>query len=86
MNIPYRFSEASALHIPNDYMTYGGVNRPVVLEQVSDVYVKWIHVTPFCSENVWNAKVEVCLTNISGEDHTVSVDTELAGETMNGTV
>ncbi|WP_433614263.1 sugar-binding domain-containing protein [Paenibacillus cellulositrophicus] len=28
-----RFSEASALHIPNDYYTYGGIIRPVVSRQ-----------------------------------------------------
>ena len=32
-----RFSKKSALHIPNDYMSYGGVSRPVVLENISDV-------------------------------------------------
>lgn len=29
-----RFSENSALHIPNDYMTYGGINRGIVLEHL----------------------------------------------------
>ena len=29
-----RFSEESALHVPNDYMSYGGISRLVVLERV----------------------------------------------------
>ena len=30
-----RFSEESALHVPNDYMSYGGITRGVVLESVT---------------------------------------------------
>ena len=35
------FTEASALHIPNDYYTYDGITGPVALENISDVYVKY---------------------------------------------
>ena len=42
-----RFSKKSALHIPNDYMSYGGVSRPVVLENISYVYIKIVHGTPY---------------------------------------
>ncbi|MBQ8953171.1 MAG: beta-glucuronidase, partial [Clostridia bacterium] len=34
------FSEASTLHIPNDYHTYGGVNRPVELHRVGAAYIE----------------------------------------------
>ncbi len=27
-----RFGEDSAFHVPNDYYSYGGVNRPVLIE------------------------------------------------------
>ena len=37
------FSEESSLHVPNDYYTYGGFNRTVVLEEIKDVYLKNIH-------------------------------------------
>jgi len=40
------FSEASALHVPNDYQSYGGISRGVVLEEVPDVYLRWVHFTP----------------------------------------
>lgn len=60
-----RFSEESALHIPNDYMSYGGINRPVVLEQIADIYIRQIHVTPFQEDGIWNAKVEIYLCNIT---------------------
>ncbi len=42
-----RFSEKSALHIPNDYMTYGGIIRPIVLEEVRAAYIQYVHVTPY---------------------------------------
>ena len=77
-----RFSEASALHIPNDYMSYGGVSRPVVLEQIKDVYIKLIHITPSAKKDGWNAKVEVTLENIGRKAHSVAVRAELAGKTL----
>lgn len=40
------FSEASTLHLPNDYYTYGGITRPVALEEIPDAYIDLIHFTP----------------------------------------
>ena len=34
-----RFSEASALHIPNDYYTYGGINRGMELQKLGRAYI-----------------------------------------------
>ncbi|GHV04689.1 beta-glucuronidase [Clostridia bacterium] len=33
------FNEESALSVPNDYFTYGGIMRPVVAETVGDAYI-----------------------------------------------
>ena len=77
-----RFSEKSALHIPNDYMSYGGISRPVVLEHLKDAYIKWIHVTPFYKEGVWHAKVEVNIANIADVKGTYDVSVEVAGQTI----
>ena len=71
-----RFSKDSSLHIPNDYMSYGGISRPVALETVSDVYIQWVHFTPI-EDNGWKGKIEVCLANISGNEHVVSIASEL---------
>ena len=35
-----RFTEESTLHIPNDYYTYGGINRAVELHKVSRAYIE----------------------------------------------
>ena len=64
-----RFSEKSALHIPNDYMSYGGVSRPVVLEQISDVYIRNVHVTPYKADGKWKAKIEIYLENTKGNKY-----------------
>lgn len=63
-----RFSEKSALHIPNDYMTYGGIIRPVVLEEVKAAYIQYVHVTPYRANGKWNARVTVKLKNVFSED------------------
>lgn len=74
-----RFSEASALHVPNDYMSYGGVSRPVVLEQLPAVFVRLVKVTPYTGADRWKAKVEVVLQNVDEKEHTVEV-TSVIGE------
>lgn len=48
-----RFSAKSALHVPNDYMSYGGVSRPVVLENVRDSFIEYVHVTPSHGSGTW---------------------------------
>lgn len=73
-----RFSKMSALHIPNDYMSYGGVSRPVVLEQISDIYIQWIHVTPVFDNSVWKAKIELKLENISTKNESVDARVRIA--------
>lgn len=73
-----RFSEDSALHIPNDYMSYGGVSRPVVLEEVDDLYIRYVHVTPYRDGGVWKAKLEICLKNISEMELCTEVETSRA--------
>lgn len=75
-----RFSKDSALHIPNDYMSYGGINRPVVLERIYDVYIHWIHVTPKLISGKWMSEVQVKLENIVGTIQKVNVTIELAGQ------
>lgn len=56
-----RFSEQSALHVPNDYMAYGGISRPVVLEQIGDAFIEYVHVTPAKKDGVWHVHVRACV-------------------------
>lgn len=58
------FSPESALHIPNDYQSYGGISRAVVCEEVSDTYIQWIHFTPLRKENGWHGRIQICLRKL----------------------
>lgn len=63
------FSEASALHLPNDYYTYGGITRPVSLEYIPDAYIRQIHFLPYQRDKCWCARIRVFVHNVS--DHPV---------------
>ncbi len=80
------FTEASALHIHNDYYTYGGITRPVALENISDVYVKYIHFTPYTKENKWYAKTEVVICNVSDNDIVTEINGNIENNKMSQNV
>ncbi|MBQ7942508.1 MAG: beta-glucuronidase [Lachnospiraceae bacterium] len=58
------FGEHSALHIPNDYYTYGGITRPIALEEIGDVYIENILFTPKTEGSSWTGYIEVWLRNL----------------------
>ncbi len=60
-----RFLPDSALHVPNDYYAYGGIHRPVLIEEVPDVYVTRCHAVPKKTADGWSADVRVTLRNLS---------------------
>ncbi len=75
-----RFSSESALHIPNDYMSYGGLSRPVALEILPEQFLRTLHVTPFRENGLWRARLEAIVENISEEDAEVDLKLLLAGQ------
>ena len=74
-----RFSPESALHAPNDYMSYGGVTRPVAVEEVNDCYLERIHITPVPENGRWRAHIEATVCNLR-ETHPVTLRVRIAGE------
>lgn len=76
------FSEASALHIPNDYFTYGGFNRTVVLEEINDIYIRNVHFEPYRNHDTWKAKISVDVENLSNEKKEADVEITLDGKTF----
>lgn len=74
-----RFSEESALHVPNDYMSYGGVTRPVAVEEVADVYLERVHVTPIFDDTHWRAFVDAAVVNLA-EERPVTLRISIAGK------
>lgn len=67
VDVDNTFGEHSALHIPNDYYTYGGITRPVAMESIADVYIKTVHFTPYIENEKWNAKIEAIVCSISDD-------------------
>lgn len=63
-----RFSEDSSLHVPNDYYSYGGITRSASIEQLSDVYIKQVHMTPLRENDGWLADIRVEIENVSSKD------------------
>ncbi len=74
------FGEHSALHVPNDYYTYGGITRPVAMEIVPDVYLKQVHFTPQYAEGQWQAEVEILVENCSDRSVTCELEQYLGTE------
>lgn len=73
-----RFGPDSALHIPNDYMTYGGIHRPVALENVGSCFLRWVHYTPSQKDGHWHCRVQAAIEGVEpGEP--VALQVELAG-------
>ncbi|KAB8294453.1 glycoside hydrolase family 2 protein [Bifidobacterium avesanii] len=81
------FSDQYALDVPNDYMSYGGISRGVALEQVGDLFVERVHVTPVRPLVVdggadgetggWVARVRVRVRNLADEPRPVTVGVRL---------
>lgn len=86
VDVDNSFGEHSALHIPNDYYTYGGITRPVVMEGVSDVYIKNVRFTPYMKCGKWNSKTEVLICNLSDKVKRVDVKSSIAEFCMENTV
>ncbi len=65
------------LHVPNDYQSYGGISRGVVLEELGEAYLSWIHFTPFLRKDEWYGKAEICVRNLSSGRLDGSVEVEI---------
>lgn len=76
------FSEKSALHVPNDYMSYGGIIRGVVLEKLADAFIEWIHAIPLRTEEGWSTKVTVKIKSLSTEEKVYGLKTEVNGQSV----
>lgn len=68
VQVDNQYGEESSLHIPNDYQTYGGITRAVLMEEVSDLYIEWVHAVPIKENGKWGLKLDVCLKNLSDRE------------------
>jgi len=76
------FGGHSALHVPNDYYTYGGIIRPVVVEEIPDVFIERIEFTPSMAGTAWQASINVYVRNIGSTDAEAELRGTLAGASI----
>ena len=76
------FGGHSALHKPNDYYTYGGITRPVALEEIQDVYIERLHFTPSRANGTWHGRAEAFVKNIGEQTENFDISYSLAGQEM----
>lgn len=82
VHVDNSFSEKSALHVPNDYMTYGGITRGVVLEQLEQAYIEYLHAVPVKTETGWSLKTAVKINSISETEQTMKAELFLADKKL----
>lgn len=74
------FHEESALHIPNDYYSYGGITRPIVIEQIGDMFIKYLHFIPFQENGKWHASIHAAVDNVSNEKRSIKLQIKVGEE------
>ena len=62
IKVDNRSHEESALHVPNDYMSYGGVSRPVVVEELNELYFECVHVKTYMKDRRWHAQISTAIS------------------------
>lgn len=82
IDVDNSFNEESSLHVMNDYYTYGGINRPVIVEEVEDIYIERIHFTPIRTEKGWNGKISVRVRKIGEGIQKIRIGLALDDETF----
>ena len=74
-----RFDAGSALHIPNDYYAYGGINRPVIVEELGEAYIARLAVAPRRTAGGWAADVRVAVRSLGDRPFRGELRVTLAG-------
>lgn len=74
------FSEDSALHVPNDYMSYGGISRGVVLEELEEAYIEYVHAVPVKAEDGWMVRTAVKVNSVSDQEKSYSLTVQVEGQ------
>lgn len=71
-----RFHKDSALHVPNDYMSYGGISRGAVAEELSDLYLEYVHVKTYRENRQWHVQVKAAVNVLKigqNEDEDITI-------------
>lgn len=74
------FGEHSALHKPNDYYTYGGIIRPVSMEEIENTYIENVHFRTTRKDGGYQAEISAKIQNIGECAEQITASGELAGK------
>lgn len=75
------FGDHSTLHIPNDYYTYGGIIRPVVLEEYNGLLIERAEFIPYQEDEVWHGRLKVKVRCDGPVPSDIRITGELSGVT-----
>ncbi len=78
------FGEHSALHTPNDYYTYGGITRPVALEQLGEAYIEVVHFRPWKEGESWRAEITAEVCSLSDREQELEISGRLGENVIPG--
>ncbi|MBM4149918.1 MAG: beta-glucuronidase [Lentisphaerae bacterium] len=73
------FGAHSALHLPNDYYTYGGLTRPVEVQLVPELFIEKLFAVPRRDGGNWALDLRVRLRNAGATAQRRRVVAEIAG-------
>lgn len=74
------FHEESALHVSNDYYSYGGITRPVQIEQLDKIFIKNVHFIPTLLNGTWTAGISATISNLSKESKNITLNIKIGEE------
>ena len=72
------FGEASALHVENDYYTYGGITRSVTVERVGNLFISRMGLIPTKQNDMWRLEIRLEVCGI--EEETAQIRCSVAGQ------
>ena len=82
IHVDNSFGDHSALHVENDYYTYGGITRPPELHHPAAVHLRHLAVTPRTARGgTWSLDVAVEVVNCSNDAARRTVTVDLDGVT-----
>ncbi|ADL50469.1 glycoside hydrolase family 2 protein [Clostridium cellulovorans] len=76
------FHQESALHVTNDYYSYGGITRPMVIEEIDEMFIKYVHFIPYRENNKWYASISASISNLSNEQKNVTLQIRIGDEVV----
>ena len=80
------YSGESALHVENDYYTYGGIIRPIIIEELSDAVINHVHFTPKREGKRWTARAVAEVESRSDKDVSYTLSLSIGGVVTDKTV